>query len=117
MNNNLSVKLIRSIHFLLLIYIIICPFLSYKYLCIGIGLLLFTIKNWGKENRCFLTIIEYMLLNRPELESGFLYRLSNPFYIFKSELEFESKLKKIVYIWLIILICIVIYKYKKLNKI
>ena len=115
---NLSVKIIQLLHLCYLIFILIAPLLPFNILCISIGLLIKTIQSWGKHNdKCFLTILEYILLNKENLEEGFIYRLTNPLYSFKSEKHFENILKKIAYIWLIILIITAIYKYYKKNYI
>jgi len=108
-------KLIQFIHLLLIIFLLVSPFLPVNYLAMGIALLLFIIKNWGKDNRCIFTILEYMILDKPSLEKGFIYRLINPVYDFTSEKDFDKLLNKIVYIWLILLIILFIYKGKKTN--
>jgi len=109
------VKIIQLIHLLLIIFLLISPFLPINYLAMGIGLLLFIIKNWGKDNRCIFTILEFMILDNPSLESGFIYRLINPVYSFASEKDFDKILNKLVYVWLVILIILFIYKGKKTN--
>jgi len=111
----LSVKIVQCIHLSLIIFILISPFLSAKYLTISICLLLYIIKNWGKDNKCIFTMIEYLILDHPELETGFIYRLINPIYNFKTEASFDKILNIVVLLWLVLLIVVFIYKSKKTN--
>ena len=111
----LSVKIIQGIHLSLIIFILISPFLSAKYLTISICLLLYIIKNWGKDNKCMFTMIEYLILDHPVLETGFIYRLINPIYNFETEASFDKILNIVVLLWLALLIVVFIYKSKKTN--
>ena len=103
----LVVNIIKIIHFILIIYILSSPINTIQHLKYAIGLLLLVIINWKLDsNTCMLTKIEYVLLGKKDMESGFIYRVINPHLHLKNEHEFDKKLTIFSYYYLVFLICV-----------
>ncbi len=106
---NFNIKLIRFIHFLLLIYVIICPCLFKSQKNFVITLLFFILFRWmTNDHSCLLTKIENKISGG---NGGFIYRLVNPIYKL-NESQFQKSLYFITYSWVMILI---LSKYNKEN--
>jgi hypothetical protein len=102
-------NIIKILHLVLIIYIIIAPFSHISHLYNSIILLGYILFNWKVMNCCMLTKLEYILSNNKEVESGFIYRLINPFYKLDNEKVFNIQLEKLTMSWFIILIITYIY--------
>ena len=103
----LVVHLLRLIHFVVILYILTSPVNTLYHLKNSIVLLLFVIMNWKLDNNtCMLTKIEYVLLGKKDIESGFIYRVINPHLHLKNEHEFDKKLTIFSYYYLVFLICV-----------
>ena len=99
----LSIKLIKTIHLLIILYIIICPCFFKSQNDRVITLLLFIIYRWlSKDDTCTLTKIENKLTGNNE---GFIYRIVNPIYNL-GESKFNKTLYFMTYSWLIIVLLI-----------
>ena len=98
---NYSVKIIRIIHLLLILYVIVGPFLSIKHTKNVINLLIFILYRWiFNDDNCTLTMIENELVGTNQ---GFIYRIVNPIYNI-SENKLNKELYFFTFSWLIILI-------------
>ena len=100
--NNTLLKIIQSIHFLLILYIMFGP-LYRNHLDNVIALLIFILFRWITNNHeCTLTMIENRITG---CNKGFISRIVNPIYKLR-----ESSMNKILYFisitWLIILLII-----------
>lgn len=100
-SKNLIIKIIRLIHFFLLFYVIVAPFLIKSQTNNVITLLLFILFRWmTNDHNCMLTNIENKISGN---EGGFIYRLVNPIYKL-NESCFQKKLYFVTFFWVMILI-------------
>lgn len=104
MFNSLLKNIIKILHLILIIYIIIAPFSHTEHLYNSIILLGYILFNWKVMNCCMLTKLEYIFSNKENIESGFIYRLVNPFYKLDNEKVFNIQLEKLTLYWFFILI-------------
>jgi hypothetical protein len=98
MLNQLIVWLIRILHFLLVLYLILTPFLSSNtsFLKLHIFILMFIILHWQlNSNECALTMIECYLTGESKHKS-FFGRLVSPVYTLQN-----SQIRMLTYLLLL----------------
>jgi hypothetical protein len=97
--------IIKIIHTLLIFFILFAPFYNKTLLRLSIFLCAGTLYKWLVDGSCILTKLEYIVLNKPTEEEGFIYRLINPIFNMK-ENNMDRILEYFLFIWLLILIII-----------
>jgi hypothetical protein len=97
--------IIKIIHILLVLFILFSPLYNKTLLRLSIFLCAGTLYKWLVDGSCLLTKLEYILLNKPAEEEGFIYRLINPIFNMK-EHNMDRMLECFMFIWIIMLIII-----------
>jgi|UniRef100_A0A6C0ITP1 hypothetical protein len=101
LTNNFNIKLIKTIHLLLILYVTVIPFILPQQLKHIIPILCFILYRWFTgDHSCTLTTIENKLTGN---SGGFIYRIVNPIYQM-GESKFNRKLYLITILWLVALI-------------
>jgi hypothetical protein len=103
-----GINIIKIIHLLLLLFILLAPFYGKALLLKTIIILFYILYKWKVDGSCFLTKLEYFLLDKEKEEKGFIYRIINPLY---SEAEFDNNLEYIVFYWIVFLIIIYLIRF------
>ena len=114
MIEEISIKIIKIIHLLLLFFVLSAPFYGKDLLFKSIVILGYVLYKWKIDGSCLLTKLEYYLLGKEKEEQGFIYRLINPLLNHRlklSENDFKNNLEYYTFYWFILLIIIYLIKY------
>ncbi len=111
MIKDILIKIIKIIHFLLLLFILLAPFYEKELLFKSIVILGYILYKWKIDGSCLLTKIEYYLLGKETEEQGFIYRLINPLFNNLLENDFKNNLEYYTFFWFILLIIIYLIRF------
>lgn len=104
-NKENLISLIRFIHYCLIFFVLVAPFINNTCIKINISILTYLIFKWiTGDKRCIITELEYkyndIVLNKKKY--GFIYRLLNKVILLDDENKVDDWLLIFCIFWLII---------------